>query len=178
MHLRPYSNFSFGQPFWIEMIIGAAVALPFSWLRFYLLGPCNRHLVHFMNDLLEGLFFWNELTMLDEGWVIYDPDEIANADATTVNRNIYYILVSNMSMMITIPQLYNQCIVGTSTISTTSSSSSSTSGERRPILRQFIRFTSLFNSHIVEQGKLVEYADTGLRMAFRNEWAIVGVMAG
>ena len=58
------------------MLIGATVALPFSWLRFYLLSPCNTHLVHFANDILEGLLFWNELTMLDEGWVIFDPDEI------------------------------------------------------------------------------------------------------
>ena len=35
----------------------------------------------------------------------------------------------------------------------------------------------MFNSHIVEQAKIIEYIDTGLRMAFRNEWAIAGIMA-
>ena len=89
------------------MLIGFTIALPFSWLRFFYLGPCGKHLMHFTNDLLEALFFWTELTMLDEGWVIYDPDEIVNADELTVNRNVYYILVSNASIMITIPQLYN-----------------------------------------------------------------------
>ena len=63
--------------------------------------------MHFTNDILESVFYWNELTMLEEGWVIYDPDEIANADATTLNRNIYYILVSNASMLISVPQIYN-----------------------------------------------------------------------
>ena len=147
------------------MLIGAVIALPFSWLRFYFLGTCGKHLVHFANDLFEGILFWNELTMLDEGWIIYDPDEIANAGAMTVNRNVYYILANNASMMITIPQLYNQC-------------SMSSTQTKKPILNQLVRFTSLFNSHILEQAKLAEYADTGLRMAFRNEWAITGAMAG
>ena len=108
-HLRPYSSFDFGQPFWVEMLIGATVALPFSWLRFYYLSPCSKLLVHLVNDILEASLFWNELTMFDEGWVIFDPDEIENADAETINRNVYYLLVSNMSIMVTMPQLYNEC---------------------------------------------------------------------
>ena len=44
------------------------------------------------------------------------------------------------------------------------------------MLKQLTRFASLFNSHIVEQAKIVEYADTGLRMAYRNEWVISGMM--
>ena len=120
------------------MLIGATIALPFSWMRFYTLDACGTHLVHFLNDLFEATLFWNELTMLDEGWVIFNPDEIANANSLTVNRNVYYILMNNASIIITIPQLYNQC------------SMSGNPSTKRPILKQLVRFTSLFNSHIVE----------------------------
>ena len=46
------------------------------------------------------------------------------------------------------------------------------------MLQQFVTFTELFNSHIVETAKMVEYIDTGIQMAIRDEWAVAGMMAG
>ena len=93
------------------MIIGASLALPFSWLRFYLSNECGRHLVHLANDLMEAFLYMNELSMAEQGWIIFDPDEILNASETTVNRNFYYLLTNNVSILITLPQIYNTCSI-------------------------------------------------------------------
>ena len=98
-----YSMFDWGQSFWIEMVGGAGMALPFSWLRFYMPEPCTRHSLQMTNDLAEMTFHWNELTQLEEGWVIFDENDNELASQTTINKNIYYLLVNNASLLITMP---------------------------------------------------------------------------
>lgn len=61
--MRQYTRFEFGQPYWVELIIGAGLALPFSWLRFYLPDACSRHVTHLSNDILELTLYLNELSM-------------------------------------------------------------------------------------------------------------------
>ena len=47
--------------------------------------------------------------MIDEGWVIYNPDDIDAADEFTINRNVYYLLANNVSILLTLPLIYNTC---------------------------------------------------------------------
>ena len=107
--IRPYSWLHWGFPSWIEMLVGGAIILPFSFLRFFLPDDCGRHLTHLTNDFFEATLYWNELTMLDEGWVIYNPDDIDAADEFTINRNVYYLLANNFSILSTLPMIYNTC---------------------------------------------------------------------
>ena len=109
--LRPYSNFEYGLENWQELLIGFTIAAPISWLRFYMNGHCAKLITHLTNDVAEAGLYWNELTMSEEGWIIYDPDDIDNASAHTINRNVYYLLVNNASILTTIPQIYNHCTI-------------------------------------------------------------------
>ena len=108
---RPYTNFEYGLENWEELLIGFTLAAPISWARFYMSGHCSKLVTHLTNDIVEGALYWNELTMAEEGWIIYDPDDIQNADAHTIDRNVYYLLINNASILTTIPQIYNHCSI-------------------------------------------------------------------
>ena len=51
------------------------------------------------------------------------------------------------------------------------------SDTEKPIMKQFIKFTSYFNNYIFESIRLLKYADMGFEMAMRNEWVISGMMS-
>ena len=146
--MRQYSLFQFeGATYTTELAIGLAAALPISWLRFYMPGACARNLVHLTNDILEATLHWNEITMLEQGWIYSDDSSDSDSDTLNIGRSIYYLMINNESFMMTLPLLYNTCGSGSS---------------GTPIVSQFTNFTSLFNNHIVESAKTVEYIDMAL----------------
>ena len=162
--VRPYAWLQLsGQTWYTEMIAGLVLALPLSWLRFYSLGlgDCVKNLVHVGNDVVEALFHFNEMTMLEQGWIYFDEENDPDSDEMILNRNIYYLLANNQSLLLSVPLLYNTCGAGAS---------------GTPIVSQFVGFTSMFNEHIIESAKIVAYIDLALQMAFRAEWVLVGMM--
>ena len=42
---------------------------------------------------------------------------------------------------------------------------------------QLTRFTSYFDSYVLESARMLKYADLGFEMAMRNEWALSGMLA-
>ena len=124
-------------------------------------GACARNLVHLTNDILEATLHWNEITMLEQGWIYSDDSSDSDSDTLNIGRSIYYLMINNESFMMTLPLLYNTCGSGSS---------------GTPIVSQFTNFTSLFNNHIVESAKTVEYIDMALQMAIRGEWFLVGAL--
>ena len=69
------------------------------------------------------------------------------------------MLLSNASLLITMPQLYNSC------------------ESQQPIMMQFTRFTNYVDAYVLESARLLKYADMGFEMAMRNEWALSGMLA-
>ena len=53
--------------------------------------------------MAEMTLHWTELTMLSDGWVIFDENAKELASQSTINKNIYYILINNASLLITMP---------------------------------------------------------------------------
>ena len=86
------------------MAIGATVATPFSWSRLFMSElSCIKQMSRLTTDIAELHFHWTELTMVEQGWVIFDVDDREKASQTTINKNIYYMLLNNASALITLP---------------------------------------------------------------------------
>ena len=64
--IRPSPYFNFGYTYWMEMLIGGALATPFSWSRLFLSDTgCMRHIAQVSMDVAEIGLHWNELTMVE-----------------------------------------------------------------------------------------------------------------
>ena len=60
----------------MEMLIGGFLAAPFSWSRLFMDDAgCMRHVSQLTVNLAEMALHWNELTMVEQGWVIFDIDD-------------------------------------------------------------------------------------------------------
>ena len=101
------SYFNFGKKFYVEMIIGMSMALPSSWFKLYFPIKCGKAISIILNDTAEAVFYWRELSMLKEGWLVVDRDQ--DFDTYTVNRNFLYFLADNISIVFNIPRLVNSC---------------------------------------------------------------------
>lgn len=102
--IRPSPYYNFGNTYWVELAIGATVATPFSWSRLFMSDlSCIKQISRLTTDIAELYFHWTELTMVEQGWVIFDVDDRDKASQTTINKNIYYMLLNNASALITLP---------------------------------------------------------------------------
>ena len=99
--------FNFGKKFYYEMLIGMGISLPISWLKLYFPIRCGKVISEITNDIAEAVFYWRELSMLKEGWLVVNRDE--DFDTYTVNRNFLYFLADNVSVVFNIPSLVNSC---------------------------------------------------------------------
>ena len=151
--------FSFDKKFWEEILIGWGMATPLTWAKLYLPNECGKVICLITNDVLESIVFWKELNMLKEGWLVVDRD--IDFDTYTINRNVYYFMASNVSVVGSIPELINSCAYR----------------GRVGIIEQVERISDFLNEDILQIAKFLEYADTTIQMALRDEWAMVGVFA-
>ena len=103
--LKPY--FNFGHKWWAEMLIGFSIAAPISYAKLWLPHECGKVISLMTNDIGESIIFWREMMFLQEGWLVVDRDK--DFDTYIVNRNAYYLMLDNLSVVGSIPKLINAC---------------------------------------------------------------------
>ena len=105
--LKPY--FSTGHKYWVEMLIGFSIAAPISYAKLWLPNECGKVISLMTNDIGEQIIFWRELLMNQEGWLVVNRDD--DFDTYIVNRNAYYLMIDNLSVVGSIPKLINACFL-------------------------------------------------------------------
>ena len=86
---RPYSFLHFGRiSSWQLMLLGFLIYGPVSFLRFFFPQDCAKNIFRLIDYTVEGVLFMNELSMVEEGWVIFDTDDPDKASQVTFDRNL------------------------------------------------------------------------------------------